>query len=108
MNPDNAEVGGFTASNVRGGATATSPTSSEEVDALLSLFPGPLTLWPDRVRTLRGLMLTFIFVMTAMVLAVLLPPQRYQARGVFVRDAWRMGDGHGRQAVAGCLQAHLG
>jgi|ERR1044071_2929301 hypothetical protein len=74
MNPDNAEVGGFTASNVRGGATATGPTSSEEVDALLSLFPGPLTLWPDRVRTLRGLVLTFIFVMTAMVLVVLLPP----------------------------------
>jgi hypothetical protein len=43
----------------------TGSTGNDKVDALLSLFPGPVTLWPDRVRILRGLALSFIFIAIA-------------------------------------------
>lgn|ERR1041385_3515488 len=71
MSPDNAVRASSHASNV--GGAAPGPTNSESVDALLSLFPGPVTLSPDRAGAWRGLALTFIFIVTAAVLSRVLP-----------------------------------
>jgi hypothetical protein len=87
MNRNDAEPTSFAASDLRGGplgagapppssgrpaaAPTKGPTSSDKVDALLSLFPGPLTLWPDRQKALGAIGLGLIFI--AMVLAGLVP-----------------------------------
>jgi hypothetical protein len=51
---------------------AKGPAGSDNVDALLSLFPGPVTLWPNRLRILGALALALILI--ALVLVGVLPP----------------------------------
>jgi hypothetical protein len=51
---------------------ANDPAGNDKVDAVLSLFPGPVTLWPNRLRILGALALALILI--ALVLVGVLPP----------------------------------
>src|SRR4051812_8574796 len=78
MNLDYSEPTSFAVSELRDGPSgaeahqpslshpatmpANGPAGSDKVDAVLSLFPGPVTLWPNRLRILGALVLVLILI----------------------------------------------